>query len=254
MPPKDQWIDYNGNPLNGGTIATYIPDTFTPKTTWVDRNKVTTNSNPIILDVSGRASIYGDGDYRFIVSDSLNNLIYDANTSEFLESDFISTAMRPVTQAITLQEARDLLGVTSAIQNAVNSISLLSGPTGPIGVQGPTGPIGPSGSSNSYSPTLITSNPGSLQIPSVNNGLGNCFLKWGSGTTPSSGRSTVSFDTPFPNTCFVVVASANDVATGSWTANPSGWNSSSFNITTASWVAAHLPGGPQGFTWWAVGN
>lgn len=48
----------NGNPLAGGLVETYAAGTFTPLATYVDPAGVTPNSNPVVLDASGRANIY----------------------------------------------------------------------------------------------------------------------------------------------------------------------------------------------------
>lgn len=72
----------------GGTVAMYVPLTLTPKDTWEDAAQAILNSNPIVLDSRGQAVIYGTGSYRQIVSDSLGNLIYDAEIADFQESVF----------------------------------------------------------------------------------------------------------------------------------------------------------------------
>jgi len=80
-PAKTQFLDANGSPLAGGFVYNYVPATTTPKTTWSDSAGSTPNSNPVVLDSAGRAAIFGNGIYRQIVTDSLGNQIYDANTS-----------------------------------------------------------------------------------------------------------------------------------------------------------------------------
>lgn len=81
-PPKSQWIDQNGSPLESGTIETYVPGTLTPKATYQDADQLVLNTNPIILDASGRATIYGSGTYRYIIKDSAGILVYDALTAD----------------------------------------------------------------------------------------------------------------------------------------------------------------------------
>jgi len=80
--PEQQWIDANGAPLAGGSVATYIPGTTTPKATWQDSAGTIQNTNPITLDAAGRAIIYGSGSYRFIVQDADGNTIYDQVTAD----------------------------------------------------------------------------------------------------------------------------------------------------------------------------
>ena len=78
---KQQFIDINGNPLVGGTVGMYIPNTLIFKNTWQDAAQMTLNTNPIILDSRGQALIYGTGTYRQIVKDAQGNLIWDEPTS-----------------------------------------------------------------------------------------------------------------------------------------------------------------------------
>ena len=81
---RTQFLDSNGDPLAGGSVGTYVPpNTLTPKTTWQDSAEATPNANPITLDSSGSALIYGAGNYRELVRDALGNTIFDAQTSGF---------------------------------------------------------------------------------------------------------------------------------------------------------------------------
>lgn len=76
---KQQFIDGNGNPLAGGSVAFYLPGTLTPTNTWQDPALTTPNANPVVLDALGMASIWGaDGtQYRQVVQDALGNTIWD---------------------------------------------------------------------------------------------------------------------------------------------------------------------------------
>lgn len=81
---KQQFFNASGQPLAGGSVAFYIPTTLTPKNTWQDPLESTLNSNPVVLDAGGMALIYGSGQYRQIVKDSLGNTIWDQLTQDFL--------------------------------------------------------------------------------------------------------------------------------------------------------------------------
>ena len=56
-PPMTQFVDANGHPYAGGTVETYIPGTTTAKDTWQDHAASALNTNPVVLDASGRAFI-----------------------------------------------------------------------------------------------------------------------------------------------------------------------------------------------------
>lgn len=74
---KTQFFDAAGVSLALGSVAFYIPGTLTPKDTWQDSAGTILNTNPVALDASGSAIIYGNGSYRQIVKDSLGNTIWD---------------------------------------------------------------------------------------------------------------------------------------------------------------------------------
>lgn len=79
---RQQFLDGNGAPLAGGTVNFYVaPNTTTPKNTWQDASRVTLNTNPVTLDASGEATIYGVGAYRQLVKDAFGTTVWDAQTS-----------------------------------------------------------------------------------------------------------------------------------------------------------------------------
>ena len=75
--PELQWLDPNGKPYVSGTITTYVIGTATPKATWADPGLTALNPNPVRLDGAGRSLMWGDGDYRLVLRDAANNLIFD---------------------------------------------------------------------------------------------------------------------------------------------------------------------------------
>lgn len=69
-----QFFDNNGVPLNGGLLYTYQAGSSTPLATYTDINGTVANSNPIVLDASGRSATeiwltYGFF-YKFVLKDS----------------------------------------------------------------------------------------------------------------------------------------------------------------------------------------
>jgi hypothetical protein len=90
-----QFFDNTGLPLNGGLIYTYQAGSTTPLATYTDINGTIANSNPIVLDSSGRPPnevwlTYGFN-YKFVVKtsagvtlgtyDNIYGIIGVANTS-----------------------------------------------------------------------------------------------------------------------------------------------------------------------------
>lgn len=82
---KQQFFDNSGNPCANGFVYFYIPTTTTPKDTWQDPDKNALNTNPVLLDGNGRATIYGYGRYRQLLRDSAMNVIWDVDTLDFVE-------------------------------------------------------------------------------------------------------------------------------------------------------------------------
>lgn len=77
---EQQFFDNNGDPLALGWVYFYVPNTNTWKATWQDANQGSLNTNPVHLDVAGRAIIWGSGAYRQVVKDADFNTIWDQET------------------------------------------------------------------------------------------------------------------------------------------------------------------------------
>jgi hypothetical protein len=71
------WFTSNGTPLSGGQIFSYIAGTSTPQATYTDETAGTPNTNPVVLNSAGQASIWlrTDLSYKIVIEDSLNNVI-----------------------------------------------------------------------------------------------------------------------------------------------------------------------------------
>jgi hypothetical protein len=105
--PVLQFCDGNGDPYAGGSIATYIPGTSTPVTTWNEPTGTVANTNPVILDAAGRCTVYASGGVRMVLTDALGNLVFDQPSNALV----VSAAMLPVVAAATIAAAQALLGI-----------------------------------------------------------------------------------------------------------------------------------------------
>lgn len=74
---KQQFTDNNGKPLVNGKVYHYLVGTDTPKDTFQDAGLTIPNTNPIILNARGEASIYGQGNYRQVLEMGSGVLIWD---------------------------------------------------------------------------------------------------------------------------------------------------------------------------------
>jgi hypothetical protein len=172
--PEPQFCDQDGHPYAGGSIATYVPGTTTPKTTWLDPNETAANTNPIVLDAAGRCVMYGDGDYRLILHDVAGNQIWDQPSSTI-----VSAAMEPVVSAPTIADALNLLGVTDAI--ATETANRVAGDTA------------------EQTARIAADNALGTRITNLQTTLTSTvpFVQYGSGTCDSTGHLRVTFATPF---------------------------------------------------------
>lgn len=138
LPPGvTQFFDANGNPLAGGFVYFYVPNTTTPKDTWQDSDQSILNENPIELSGGGTAIIYGSGIYRQVVEDVNGNLIFDAITSDTASSGISfggtstgsSNAQIITPGSFTSQNGQVITfiaGFTNTSQLTVNAIPVLA--------------------------------------------------------------------------------------------------------------------------------
>lgn len=73
---RQQYFGSDGQPLVGGLVYTYLAGTSTPAPTWVDAAKSALNTNPIVLDARGEATVFWEGQYKVELRDELDNLIW----------------------------------------------------------------------------------------------------------------------------------------------------------------------------------
>ncbi|WP_186040586.1 hypothetical protein [Burkholderia gladioli] len=119
-----QFIDQNGKPLVGGSVTFYEPGTTTKKDTYQDSAMTEPNTNPVVLDSRGQATIWGSGTYRQIVQDVFGVTIWDQVVSSSASSDDLAgtdgAGMIGLPDGTTLAQA-----VKSGLNKNVTSIAML---------------------------------------------------------------------------------------------------------------------------------
>lgn len=71
--PKLQLLDTNGDPVAGGKLYTYVVGTTTPQLTYQDSLLTIPNTNPVILDSSGRATVFLQAkSYKMVLDNALD--------------------------------------------------------------------------------------------------------------------------------------------------------------------------------------
>ena len=87
--PEQQFVDVNGKPLAGAFLCTYAAGTSTPQATYTDSTAGTPNTNPVVLDSSGRASIWvGALLYKFVMQQGGNGACPGTGTTLWTQ-DFV---------------------------------------------------------------------------------------------------------------------------------------------------------------------
>ena len=74
--PRQQFFGNDGNPLAGGKLYTYAAGTSTPKATYTDAAGTIANTNPIVLNARGEATVYWNGSYKVTLTDAASATIY----------------------------------------------------------------------------------------------------------------------------------------------------------------------------------
>lgn len=140
--------DNNGDPLGGGKVFTYAAGTTTPVSLFTNSDKSTSATNPVILDGYGRAQVWADGRYKFVVKTSadvtlytLDNLLYGFDDSQLLWgglSTGSANAQLVSTIATTTAYSNGLrlsfvagytnTGATTVTVNALTAVSIVKGP------------------------------------------------------------------------------------------------------------------------------
>lgn len=115
-----QFFDNNGLPLVGGKIYTYEAGTSTPLAAYTDQGGLTPQTNPIVLDGSGRAQIWiPNVNYKFVVKTSLDVTLY---TYDFVNPFSIADG-----SIGTAQLADGAVTTPKLATNAVSTIKIQNG-------------------------------------------------------------------------------------------------------------------------------
>jgi hypothetical protein len=249
--PVPQFCDADGNPYAGGTIATYVPGTTTPKATWLDSAQAALNTNPIVLDAAGRCIMYGDGEYRLILRDAVGNLVWDQPSSTL-----VSAAMAPVILAPTIADARNLLGIDDAINaeaaaraaadSAEQSARIAADNTLQANIDAETARAEAAEAALDTRVTALEGDTGPVSVLPA-----GYSMRFGTAVSDSGGNFSATFSPPFPNDCDSVVTTAS---TSFW-AGVTGSSAGGFSGVTSSPLAGGgWESGPIGVHWIAIGH
>lgn len=134
-----QFTDNNGAPLAGGFVYTFVPNSDVNKITWVDPLQQTQNANPITLDAGGRCIMFGTGQYRLQLFDSLGDLIED-NLGAAADLNSIQAGLTVFAGDTGTGGAQGLVPAPPAGSTAAGDYLGAGGAWGPLLVAVPTAP------------------------------------------------------------------------------------------------------------------
>lgn len=119
--PKLQFFDANGNPLVGGKLYSYAAGTTTPLATYTNYNGSATNTNPVILDSRGEASVWlSSSYYKLKLTDSNNVEIWTVdNIGGFATMADMTAAINALLADLAADDGSSLIGFIQAGTGAV---------------------------------------------------------------------------------------------------------------------------------------
>lgn len=120
-------LDTTGNPLAGGKVYTYDAGTLTPKSLYTGPTKTgLTAANPYTLDGNGKAQLYGDGAYKFIIKTSADVTLYTYDNVDLYA--FVATASATFFNVLDYGAiGSGLVDDTAGIQAAIAACSTAGG-------------------------------------------------------------------------------------------------------------------------------
>ena len=106
--PKARFFDADGAPLAGGKLSTYEAGTDTPLATYSDDGLSVPNTNPVVLDANGEASIFiaGGTAYKFVLTDAADAPRWTVDGVEVTQAANLATLNASNITTGTLDDAR----------------------------------------------------------------------------------------------------------------------------------------------------
>lgn len=191
--PVIRFSDSNGKPLAFGTLQSFQAGTTTPLSTFTDSTTGAVNTNPLVLDATGSASVFlGPNVYKLVLKNSAGVIQWTADN--IAQSGFASsfvTSFKTRTGAVVPvsgdYSCAQVTGAICSLPNLYNQTVEVSG------AAAPQEPIlnfiaGVSGSVNN--PTITAGGTGYTGAPSVAFSGGACVTQPTGSTTVASGAVT----------------------------------------------------------------
>lgn len=113
---KQQYHDESGAPLVGGRLYTYDAGTTTPRPTYADSAGAVPNTNPVVLDARGEATVFWSGAYKVVLKDADDALVWavDGVTSADTLPNSLDAQLRADLASAAAGKGSELMGHIAA--------------------------------------------------------------------------------------------------------------------------------------------
>jgi hypothetical protein len=136
-----------GAPLAGGKLYTAQPTTVAgpgqsfPKSTYTSADGQTANSNPVILDASGRADVWLSGSYSLALYDENDILIYTTDTVSGIDTGSTGSTIQIFGDAAAAIYNANILSADDSLAPAYYEIFKTDDSTNPVRITPATGTV-----------------------------------------------------------------------------------------------------------------
>jgi Pectate lyase superfamily protein len=122
---KQSFTNSAGAPLVGGKVYTYDAGTNTPRPTYQDAAGTVPNTNPVILDARGEATIFFNGSYKVILKDALDVTVWTVDNISTMDQ-LITAIQASITalQAKVRPSVKDYGAVGDGVTNDTAAFTL----------------------------------------------------------------------------------------------------------------------------------
>lgn len=175
---KQSYFDSAGAPLVGGKLYTFEAGSTTPKATYTDAGGATPNTNPVVLDARGEATVFWSGQYKVELRTAADALLWtvdnvgtaSSNAGDIPYNPALSYAAGTVGYALNQRKAVFATGVAATDDAAIQAAIDAAPAGGVIDLFG----VFASSAAKTLKPQIMLRNGGGARI-NHSNASTNCF-------------------------------------------------------------------------------
>lgn len=120
---KQSYTDSAGAPLVGGKLYTYDAGTSNPRVTYQDAAGTTPNTNPIILDARGEATVFWQGAYKIILKTAADVTLWTVDNATTVDiTTPVNNLIADLANNANLAKGSGMVGYGSALAYPAGTI------------------------------------------------------------------------------------------------------------------------------------